>query len=84
MGPDRSVIGVMFQAVLMVLKTASQYQRERADLVITPKIAHIRWDQIRRGEELMKAGYEAGLESIPEIQKLISTSQSESYQLTGD
>ena len=70
-GTDRSVIGVVFQSVLMVLKSASSYQREMADLVITPKIAHIRWDQIRRAEELMKAGYEAGVESIPEIRALI-------------
>ena len=83
-GARRTVVGVLFQSVLMVLKTASLYQRELADLVITPKIAHIRWDQIRRAEELMEAGYQAGLESIPGIQKLISASQSKSYQLTGD
>ena len=70
-GTDRSVIGVVFQAVLMVLKSASSYQRQMADLVITPKIAHIRWDQIRRAEELMKAGYAAGIESVPEIRALI-------------
>lgn len=70
-GPDQTVIGVLFQSVLMVLKSASRYQRELADLVITPKIAHIRWDQIRRAEELMDAGYEAGVESIPQIKKLI-------------
>src|SRR5690348_7714948 len=75
-GPDRSVIGVLFQSILMVLKNASQYQRELADFVITPKIAHIRWDEIRRADELMEAGYQSGLESLPQIQKLISASQS--------
>ena len=70
-GPVNSVIGVLFQSMLVFQKTASDYQRESADIVIQPKVGHIRWDEIRRADELITAGYQAGLESIPRIQELI-------------
>jgi NTE family protein len=67
------VIGVMLQSLLVVQKTSSQYQIAAADLVITPRCAHIRWDQLRRAGELMDAGYAAALKSIPDILALIET-----------
>lgn len=72
-GSTGSVIGVLLQSVMVVQKTASHYQREMADLIISPKIAHIRWDEMGRAEELMAAGYEAGLKSIPDIRALIDS-----------
>jgi len=70
-GPPNSVISVLFHAMMVVQKTASHMQVESADLVIRPNVGHIRWDQVRRADELIAAGYEAGLESIPRIQALI-------------
>ena len=66
-----SVIGVLFQSMLAVQKTATHHQLESADLVIAPKVGHIRWDEIGRADELIKAGYEDGRESIAQIQALI-------------
>ena len=66
------MIASCFTAVLVVQKTASRHQLEAADLVIRPNgCGHIRWDQIRRADELIDAGYQAGLESIPRIRALI-------------
>lgn len=70
-GPSSSIIGVLLQSMLVFQKTASHYQLESADLVIRPKVGHIRWDEMRRADELIAAGYQAGLESIPHIQALI-------------
>jgi NTE family protein len=67
----RSIVGVLLQSMLVFQKTASHYQVESADLVIRPKVGHVRWDQVRRADELIAAGYQAGLESIPRIQALI-------------
>ena len=66
-----SIVGVLLQSMLVFQKTASHSQVESADLVIRPKVGHIRWDQVRRADELIAAGYKAGLESIPRIQALI-------------
>ena len=66
-----SVIGVVLQSMLVVQKTASHYQLELSDFVIRPKVGHIRWDEMGRADELIAAGYEAGLESIPQIRALI-------------
>ena len=54
-------------------KTASHYQRQMADIVINPKVGHIRWDEMGRADELMAAGYEAALKRIPDIRALIDT-----------
>lgn len=70
-GTTRSVIGVLVHAMLVVQKGASRYQIESSDVVIQPKVAHIRWDQIRRVDELIDAGYEAGLEAVAQIRALI-------------
>lgn len=70
-GTTSSVIGVVLQSMLVVQKTASHYQLSLSDHVIKPKVGHIRWDEMGRGEELVAAGYEAGLESVPEILALI-------------
>ncbi len=73
LGPTISVIGVLLQSMLVVQKTASHHQRELADLIISPKVGHIRWDEMGRAEELMTIGYEAGLKSIPGIRALIDS-----------
>lgn len=70
-GPASSVIGVLLQSMLVVQKTASHYQLQSSDVVIRPKVGHIRWDEMGRAEELIAAGYEAGLESVPRILALI-------------
>jgi NTE family protein len=72
-GSSGSVIGVLLQSAMVVQRTASSYQLERSDLVISPKVGHIRWDEMGRAEELMAAGYEAGLESIPKIKELLES-----------
>ena len=79
-----SVIGVLLQSMLVVQKTASHYQLELSDFVIKPKVGHIRWDEMGRADELMAAGYKAGLESIPQIRALIDEfvkAQPKWYQL---
>jgi NTE family protein len=72
MGSTTSVIGVMLQSMMVVQKTASHYQLSLSDYVIRPKVGHIRWDEMGRAGELVAAGYQAGLESVPEILALIN------------
>ena len=72
-GSRNSPLAVMLQAMLVAMKTSSKQQVALSDLVIRPRIGHIRWDQLRRARELMDAGYEAGKSSIPEIQRLLTS-----------
>jgi NTE family protein len=71
--PSSSVIGVLLQSMMVVQKTASSYQLEISDFVISPKVGHIRWDEMGRAEELMDAGYKVGIESIPTVRALIES-----------
>src|SRR5688572_30042787 len=61
MGPSLSIISVVLQSMMLVQRTASLYQLAAADLVIKPRVGHIRWDEMARGEDLIAAGYEAGV-----------------------
>lgn len=84
LGPAQSVIGVVLQSMLVVQRTASLYQTAAADLVIKPHVGHIRWDEMGRAKELIAAGYEAGVESISDIQAVLEASikaQPRWYQL---
>ena len=81
LGPTSSVIGVVLQSMLVVQKTASRYQLASSDYVITPQVGHIRWDEMGRADELIDAGYAAGIESVPEILTLIEASSVKSMVL---
>ena len=83
-GPPTSVIGIVLQSMMVMQKTASHYQLSLSDFVIRPKVGHIRWDEMGRADELIAAGYAAGLESAPEILAFIEAemkAQPKWYQL---
>jgi NTE family protein len=66
----RTILGVLARTFVAVERVVNHQEREEADLIIVPKIGHIRWDQTRRAQELLDAGHEAGLESIDRIKDL--------------
>ena len=68
----RTALGVLTYIFMTVERIVSDQEREKADVLIAPKVGHIRWDQTRRADELVQAGYEAGLASIDEIQAAIN------------
>jgi len=70
-GSPSTLLGVFFQSAMMLLRTAAKHQHYRADIVIIPKISHLRPDEIGKMDEFVKAGEEAALEKIDEIKKLI-------------
>jgi len=67
----RTALGVLMRVFGAVEQIVSDQERDTADLMIAPKVGHIRWDQTRRAEELVRIGYEAGLEAIDDIRRLI-------------
>jgi len=66
-----TVLGVLAYTFIAVERIISNQERESADVLIAPRVGHIRWDQTRRTKELIQAGYEAGLESIERIKQVI-------------
>src|SRR3989442_257693 len=71
LGPPHSIIGIILQSMMVVQRTISLHQLQEADLVIGPRVGHIRWDETARAEELLAAGYESGIENIQAIKDLI-------------
>ena len=56
---------------IAVERIVSNQERADADLLIVPKVGHIRWDQTARSKELVECGYQAGLEALDAIKAII-------------
>lgn len=69
-----SMIGVLFQAMMAVQRTASTHQLQAADIIISPKVGHIRWDEVTRAEELIRLGEEAARDQLDALKKLLEPS----------
>ncbi len=70
-GTPTTLLGIFIQSGMVMLRTASKMQHYRADVVITPKVGHLRPDEIGKMDEFIKIGEAAALEKIDEIKKLI-------------
>ncbi len=74
-GKPSTLLGMLFQSAMMMLRTASKNQHYRADIVIEPQIGHIRPDELAKRDELIELGEKAGLEKIDEIRNLLQRAQ---------
>lgn len=72
MDQPRTALGVLTQTFVAVERIVSSQERDNADVVIAPKVGHIRWDETRRADEFVKIGYESALESIAAIKALVA------------
>lgn len=71
LGTPQSVFGVILQTMMVIQRTAGARQRQDAEIVIDPKVGHIRWDEMSRTDELIKAGEAAARDSIERIKQLL-------------
>jgi NTE family protein len=71
LGPPQSIIGVLFQSIMVVQRTAAMHQLHDADLVIRPRTGHIRWDEMGRVDEFIAIGEQAARSTIDRIKRLI-------------
>ncbi|MGB7921979.1 MAG: patatin-like phospholipase family protein, partial [Pyrinomonadaceae bacterium] len=76
LGQPQSAIGVLLQSMMVVQRTASAHQLQDADVVVRPRVGHIRWDEMTRAEELIAAGEEAARATIERIKHLLEPSPS--------
>ncbi len=71
MGPPTSVIGVLLQSMLVVQRVAVEHQRQLADVVVSPAVGHLRWDELTRAAEFIDGGVEAARAAVPAIKELL-------------
>lgn len=72
-GSPTTLLGVFIQSGMIMLRTASKMQHYRADVIITPKVGHLRPDELGKMDEFIKIGEEAALEKIDEIKNLVES-----------
>lgn len=73
-GPPHSIIGVLLQSIMVVQRTAAIHQLHDADVVISPKTGHIRWDEMGRVDELVALGEQAARATVQRIKHLLESS----------
>jgi len=71
LGAPSSVVGVRLQSSLVVQKTSAAHQRHSADIVLSPRVGHVRWDEMTRAAELIAAGEVAARAALPAIKELV-------------
>jgi NTE family protein len=72
LGPPQSIIGVLLQSIMVVQRTAAVHQLQDADVVISPKTGHIRWDEMGRVDDLIALGERAARSTIERIKRLVA------------
>jgi NTE family protein len=78
LGAPTSVVGVLLQSIILMQRTAAVHQRQLADVVISPRVGHIRWDEMTRSDELIAAGEEAARAALKTIRELLEPQPQES------
>ena len=71
LGPPRTALGILFQTIMVVQRAISAHEHRAADVVVVPRVGHIRWDEMARAAELIRLGREAALESVGRIKELL-------------
>jgi len=69
----RTILGMLFQSAMTMLRTVSKHQHYHADLVIVPRIGHLRPDEISKRDEFIRLGEEAARENIETILDLVNS-----------
>jgi predicted acylesterase/phospholipase RssA len=54
-----------------VQRAISAHEARLADVTLRPRVGHIRWDEMRRADELIRAGRESALEAIDDIRRAL-------------
>ncbi|NNF00260.1 MAG: patatin-like phospholipase family protein [Pyrinomonadaceae bacterium] len=72
-GKPSTLVGIIFQSGMMLLRTASQHQHFQADVVVIPEIAHLRPDEIRKMNEFVELGEKAAADQIDQIKRIIES-----------
>ena len=69
-GRPSTLVGILLQSGLMLIRTASQHQSGLAEVQIVPELAHLRPDEIGKMDEFVELGEKAALESLDEIRRI--------------
>lgn len=64
-------LGILILSALTLSRTFSKFEGADADIVIEPRIAHIRPDRLQNRDECLRLGEEAALAHIDKIKALI-------------
>lgn len=74
-GPPRHMLSIMVQMFFMLSHLADQSACEAADLLISPDLGEIGYDQLHRSAELIAAGEAAARAALPALRRLLQSEE---------
>ncbi|MBS1839625.1 MAG: patatin-like phospholipase family protein [Acidobacteria bacterium] len=77
-GTPRTAVEVISRSFNIIQKHADIAWRQQADVIIEPEVHAFAWDDFSKTPELVKAGEEATMRALPEIQALVSGTEKDS------
>ncbi|HXF04878.1 MAG TPA: patatin-like phospholipase family protein [Blastocatellia bacterium] len=69
--PPTNVFQLYFQSLAIMAQTSQHYLMEYADVIVTPDVGSIFWDELDRAEEAIRAGEEAMRQKLPACRQLL-------------
>jgi NTE family protein len=69
--PPSNVFQLYFQSLAIMSRTSQQYLLEYADVIVTPDVGHIFWDELDRAEEAIRAGEHAMRQKMAACRQLL-------------
>jgi NTE family protein len=67
-----TAVGMLLLSAMVMLRSACENQQNKADVLIIPKIAHIRPDKLNQREDCLRLGEESARSKIEEIKQIIN------------
>ena len=71
-----TAVGMLFLAAMITLRSACENQQNKANVMIIPRIAHIRPDKLNQREDCLRLGEEAARSQIDEIKRILNDDNS--------
>ena len=70
--PPRHMLSIVMHSFFTIGRVADRIATDHADLLITPDVGDVGFDQLHRHAELLWAGERAGLQALPKLRSLIA------------
>lgn len=69
--PPTNIFQMIMQSFMIIGRSNTYYQAAQADLLIEPKVGHIRFDELERADEMIKEGERVMREALPKALALL-------------
>jgi NTE family protein len=71
--PPNNIFTIMYQSLSVMGRSSVTYLYQDADVIVKPKVGHVRPDDLTRADEMIAAGEKAACEALPLIRQKLGS-----------